>query len=438
MIRMGFIIILQLTIYVVSISQWVNIYTEQSSYYLSFYSVYFTSESTGYVVRGDSAIIKTTNGGLNWLSLNGTSGYNLTDIQFTSINTGYALGDNFLNRIGFLLKTTNSGTNWSVINFSDITLNSLKFIDDTVGYILTDSNFVYKTINGGMNWATQSLNGNFLTSFDFVDANTGFVSGYYAKFYKTTNGGNNWISSSGPDNIGLDFVDANIGYSTVFNTILSSNIIKTTNGGSNWFIIYTRDSTFLGDPFFLNVSTGWVIGSKVRSNNIQYRMILKTTNGGIDWFEQSTSLQPDSSSCLSSIFMVNSNTGYATTLFCSSSGTDLNGKIFKTTNGGGEPIGFEPVYSNIPESYLLHQNYPNPFNPVTKINFEIPVNIANASVSLIIYDITGKIVSVLVDEELQPGKYEIEWNAGNFTSGVYFYTLRSSNFKETKKMLMIK
>ena len=130
-----FIIIIQLTICVVSFSQWTNIYTEQSSYQSSFYSVYFTTENTGYVVRGDSAIIKTTNGGQNWFSLNGSAGYDLTVIQFTSSNTGYALGDNFLNRIGNLLKTTNSGVNWTVTQFSDVTFNSLKFIDDNVGYI---------------------------------------------------------------------------------------------------------------------------------------------------------------------------------------------------------------------------------------------------------------------------------------------------------------
>ena len=58
--------------------------------------------------------------------------------------------------------------------------------------------------------------------------------------------------------------------------------------------------------------------------------------------------------------------------------------------------------------------------------------------NLTIYDITGREVSVLVNEQLQPGKYEIVWNAENYTSGVYFYTLHSGNFKETKKMLLIK
>jgi len=437
MISNRYIVILQLAFCVVSFSQWANIYTEQSSYHSSFYSVYFTSENTGYVVRGDSSIKKTTNGGLNWLTLNGTSGYDLTDIQFTSINTGYALGDIFINRIGYLLRTTNAGANWSVIQFSDVTFNSLKFIDDNIGYILTDSNFVYKTTNGGLNFIAQSLNGGFMFAFDFVNANTGFVSGDFSKFYKTTNGGNNWITYTGPFNLGLDFIDANTGYSSVFDPS-SASIYKTTNGGLNWNSIYTRDSSFLGTPFFLDVSTGWVIGSRISSNNIQYRLILKTTDSGVSWFEQSSGFQSDSNSCLSSIFMVNENSGYATTLFCSSSGPDLNGKIYKTTNGGGSPIGIEPVYSNIPESYLLHQNYPNPFNPITKISFEIPVIGTNVYTSLTIYDITGRIVSVLVNEQLQPGKYEIDWNAENLTSGVYFYTLSTGNFKDTKKMLVIK
>jgi photosystem II stability/assembly factor-like uncharacterized protein len=417
-------------------SQWANVYTEQSNSWSSFFSIYFTSDNTGYAARGDSSIIKTTNGGLNWFSLNGTSLFDIRSIQFATINTGYAVGENYQNRIGYFLKTTNAGTNWSQIQFSGVRFRSLKFIDENLGYVLTDSNFVYKTTNGGVNWEIQSLNGSYMISFDFADANNGFVSGHYLRFYRTTNGGANWITS-GRNIFEMDFVDANTGYSTVLN-ILSSDIIKTTNGGLNWSIVYTRDTSSLNDLFFINNNTGWVLGEKNRTNNIYDGFILKTTNGGVGWFEQFTGLQHDSSSCFSSLFMVNSNLGYASTILCQSGGPDLRGKIFKTTNGGGGPIGIEPVYSNIPENYILHQNYPNPFNPVTKISFEIPVSVTNVSTRLIVYDVTGKEVSVLVDEQLQPGKYEIDWNAEDLTSGVYFYTLSTGNYKETKKMLLIK
>jgi hypothetical protein len=88
-----------------------------------------------------------------------------------------------------------------------------------------------------------------------------------------------------------------------------------------------------------------------------------------------------------------------------------------------------------PVKYILKQNYPNPFNPVTKISFAIP----NAdNVKLIIYDISGREVLTLINEKKQAGTYEVEWNALNYSSGVYFYKLEADGFMETKKMLLVK
>lgn len=98
-------------------------------------------------------------------------------------------------------------------------------------------------------------------------------------------------------------------------------------------------------------------------------------------------------------------------------------------------IGIEPISNEVPGGYKLHQNYPNPFNPVTKIKFEVPkLN----SVKLLIYDLLGKEIITLVNEELKPGVYEIDFNASQYSSGVYFYKLESGSFNQTKKMLILK
>ncbi len=86
-------------------------------------------------------------------------------------------------------------------------------------------------------------------------------------------------------------------------------------------------------------------------------------------------------------------------------------------------------------SYSLSQNYPNPFNPSTNINYTI---ITSEYVSLKIYDISGKEVSELVNEKQNAGKYEVSFNGSNLSSGIYFYTLSSGTFKETKSMILIK
>ena len=98
----------------------------------------------------------------------------------------------------------------------------------------------------------------------------------------------------------------------------------------------------------------------------------------------------------------------------------------------------------IDESYLLFQNYPNPFNPETKIRFNIPplnpplVKVGSGMVTLKIYDVTGKEITTLVNEQLQPGSYEITFDGSNLASGIYFYQLTTGEFIQTRKMILLK
>ncbi|MFA5011127.1 MAG: T9SS type A sorting domain-containing protein [Ignavibacteria bacterium] len=86
-------------------------------------------------------------------------------------------------------------------------------------------------------------------------------------------------------------------------------------------------------------------------------------------------------------------------------------------------------------SFKLSQNYPNPFNPVTRISFSIPQN--NVAV-LIVYDVTGKEVAELLNENLNAGVYNVTFDASKFASGAYFYKLTSGNFTDIKKMMLIR
>jgi len=110
---------------------------------------------------------------------------------------------------------------------------------------------------------------------------------------------------------------------------------------------------------------------------------------------------------------------------------------------------------NSPTKFSLSQNYPNPFNPVTKIHFTIPTSPLNPSpyqgegnrerfVTLKVYDVLGKEVATLVNEEKSAGSYEVEFNsvetlhATSLPSGVYFYQLKAGDFVETKKLILVK
>jgi len=86
----------------------------------------------------------------------------------------------------------------------------------------------------------------------------------------------------------------------------------------------------------------------------------------------------------------------------------------------------------------LKQNYPNPFNPATNLEFRIAPALDGGFVSLKVYDVLGKHVATLVSEEKSAGNYQVVFNAGNLSSGVYFCKLIANNFTQTKKMILAK
>jgi hypothetical protein len=89
----------------------------------------------------------------------------------------------------------------------------------------------------------------------------------------------------------------------------------------------------------------------------------------------------------------------------------------------------------IPTHYLLEQNYPNPFNPTTAIKFNLP---EKTNVSLVIYDQLGEKVTTLINGALSAGYHQVEWDASNMTSGIYFYEIKTNNFSAVKKLILMK
>lgn len=105
---------------------------------------------------------------------------------------------------------------------------------------------------------------------------------------------------------------------------------------------------------------------------------------------------------------------------------------FKVEIGG---VGITNISSEV-EGYELSQNYPNPFNPSTTITFSIP---KSEKVTMRIYNSLGQIVETVIDgDNLSAGKYRVDFSGENLTSGIYYYTIASGTFSETKKMLLIK
>lgn len=117
--------------------------------------------------------------------------------------------------------------------------------------------------------------------------------------------------------------------------------------------------------------------------------------------------------------------------------TDSSGhSVDYTTSISGSTIETQP------QNFILHQNYPNPFNPKTIINYEIPPsqkgsNTANF-ISLKIYDISGREIVTLVNQNQNAGRYSVQWDAGGFGSGMYFYRFKADGYEKTMRMILLK
>ena len=123
---------------------------------------------------------------------------------------------------------------------------------------------------------------------------------------------------------------------------------------------------------------------------------------------------------------------------------DITGKEINTNIKAGEEITISNANIDklmvsgqlIPDKYALEQNYPNPFNPSTTIEFSLPENVKNIKLS--IYNILGQKVAELINTSLIAGKYQYQWDAKNYASGMYIYELRTEKFVSIKKMMLLK
>jgi photosystem II stability/assembly factor-like uncharacterized protein len=387
-------------------------------------SVFFTDNNTGYVIGFNGTALKTTNAGVNWFVQTITTTEILRCVLFTDVNTGYIVSGSG-NNIGNVYKTTNAGNTWNALPLPQYThFYCVYFINSNTGYV-SGYGAILKTTNAGSTWDSQTFTGlGFISSIYFVNVNTGFACTYNSyKILKTINGGVNWqeIFTNTEGFFGISFIDANTGTAVGGYPSAPGNafILRTTNGGLNWtnYVFNNSNICYLWSVKFLNTNIGFITGGSPLINST----ILKTTNGGLNWYPQITS----ANDVLKGNYFTSLNTGYVV----GSSGT-----ILKTTDGGNF-VGINPVTNEVPAQFSLSQNYPNPFNPVTKIKFDIS---KTGFVRIIIYDMLGRELKTLINEQLNAGTYEAMWTADKFSSGVYFYTLTTESFRETKRMVLIK
>ena len=407
--------------------------------------IIFLDSFTGFAITGNQTpndtnyILRTTNGGDNWNIIH-RAYRDFFRIKFINSNTGFVCGG-FNVSAGTLLKTTNQGDNWVNLNtpgstwYDDMSVLS----EDTIWLVQKSSldGGVFRTTNGGLNWTQQfnagSQNPDKIYMFN---ARIGFISEYSFPptnddFRKTTNGGLNWFNVSNDGFQHMYFIDSLTGWKSTGDA--DSSMKKTTDGGLTWTkqpLLPSSGTVISVISRFtvLNKDTLFGAGGVISYGTNGYRgVIYRTTNGGSNWTYQI----PDTSIHITNytfIQFINKRQGWA---------YQVSQGGIHTTNGGDTTwlTNVKQISSEIPKDFKLYQNYPNPFNPSTIINYQLTIN---SFVMLKVFDISGKEVSALVNKKQSAGSYSVEFNGAGLSSGIYFYSLQTEDFKETKKMIFLK
>ncbi|MEO6696066.1 MAG: YCF48-related protein [Ignavibacteria bacterium] len=399
---------------IISNAQWIQ---QNSGTNQNLYDIEFINEKTGWAVGDAGVVIKTTNGGINWINIPNPSpslSPNLWSVAPIDSNIVYITSGRDL-----IIKTTNGGMNWDVLNFCP-SCNSatigVHFLNKDTGWFLA-TNKVFRTYDGGN--TLDSFYAPWFTNYEiyFKDINTGIFTGD-GRVFKTTNGGEKWFDTY-VTNPGSFPMLRKLGIAEnrhVWVSGLDAIIHYSSNFCETWSIIDTlNEGIGIVALDFINRDTGYIGGG---SNKI-----FKTTNGGYNWILQKS--DTSSLAFIGSIRMVNDNTGW----YCGGIGN-----IFKTTNSGNPTFIFNYNHFEIKDFYL-YQNYPNPFNLQTHIEFEVSIQ---GSYLLEIHNLLGQKLLEVFKKDFKAGKYKIQYNAANLSSGIYIYKLSSENFTVSKKFILLK
>ena len=411
----------------------------------------------------DGGVFKSTNGGQTFFCSN------------TGLNTFqlYRAGSHPSNPDILLSGTQDNGT--ATTNNRGATPYKLEILGDGIDcfYDYSNPNIIFigtfcgsmnRSTNGGQNWSEVSQlsspdSSEFLAPYWQHPVNPDIIyGGVKRKLCKSTNKGDTWSFTTS------SAISSNDIYSAVQSPVNTNNMIvishygpsciyRSSDEGYTWTDISPGIIPFGGNKLMriqadpLNGNTFYLL-----KNSYTGTLVLKTTNFGNNWTDISSDLPKVP---VNDFFVDELNSGV---MFL---GNDFG--VYRTTNSGanwsrlnnGFPffvpvIDFsyfknggtrllraatfgrsiyelnlnQPIFVNdpsgkIPLTYNLSQNYPNPFNPVTKINFDLP---ADSKITLIVYDVTGREVAKLLNNELRKaGYYTIDFNGSNFSSGAYFY-----------------
>jgi len=380
--------------------------------------IYFLSSTLGYVAGDSGRVYRSVNGGLNWSLLNTGTTVKLKSIYASNANFIVAAGNN-----GTFIYSFDGGDTWTVETQSSNNINSFYFIPNTLyGCAVGNVGTILKTNNNGI-WCVG--NGTTQVSYPFY---TYFEDSRTDMLFLASELYTNGVTPGNIYSIGFQVATANSqpmnGFNVKFQNTSLTSLTGFTNSG--WTTAFSGTYTVPGPglqyiqfspPYFYWSGSGNLLVEICYNNNIWVNSsnVYSTTAANMVYHNHLD--LPNGDGCVDittgTIQATRPNTCFVTQLI----------------------QGEKNINKNIPDKFSLSQNYPNPFNPVTKIKYTVP---KNSFVSLKVFDITGREIRTLVNEEKSAGEYIIDFDASNLPSGVYFYKIFSDKFSDVKRMILIK
>lgn len=425
----------------------------------------------------DGGVQKSTNAGLWWEKKNKdlVTGQ-LHRIASSPTDTNLMIGgfqDHGLQK----LNNENGNTFWKRWSLDDGTNVIIDPVNNNIFYGDFFLGTHRKSINGGANWqSTFQIQSGITEQAAFIaplvmhpaDSKVLFTASA-AKIYKTTNGGTLWIPNAEIPNVitmAIDKINPEIMYAHAYDNSFWS-LWKTVNSGVNWTQVNSstiptwRVTDLEADP---NISG--VVYATRNSANTNQDHIKRSTDFGETWTNITGNL-PDIFVYAISISPFNSDHLYLATdlgVYASTTGGSdwfefnnglpivrtydihyhpLDRTVRIGTIGRGvwktkaidTNVGIENISSSLPGDFKLYQNYPNPFNPTTKVKFDLK---KKSEVKILIYDQSGERVETLFEGNKNAGDHSIEWNANNYSSGVYYLRILANGFSQSIKMIYVK
>jgi len=382
----------------------------------------------GYAVTRNGDFYVSNNGtGNSWQYLSSTGADEVNSLIFLTSETGFLLKEN-----RHISKTTDGGITWRTVLTPEPAnarskVGGIAFGDANTGYAWLSLNeygayFAYKTVDGGENWSQLAtfagpgyISGNVVS----FDASTAVLLGPDNWTKRTTDGGSTWndaVLIDFPPSFNLrDFEDVVQINSNKAIAIGEGFICITTDKGANWKYVNHNITTI--DSSFYTIANS---GDSLIYIGCYNGVILKSTDGGVTWLENSNWIDQH---------------------FFYSAGLTEKGKLFLGTSDGF--ILGEETVSDVNEDvneiwdFNIEQNFPNPFNPYTFVKYRID---KAANVRLTLFDIMGREIAVLKDSFHETGDYSYKIDAGeiNISSGSYFLKLSVNGKSKVIKLQYLK